>query len=42
MLASRFRSLPVIDKAGVMHGILTMDAIQETLREAIQPGKKAA
>ena len=42
MLASRFRSLPVIDSAGKLQGILTMDAIQETLHEAIQPRRTAA
>jgi osmoprotectant transport system ATP-binding protein len=40
MLASRFRSLPIIDRVGRLQGILTMDAIQETLHEAIQPGGK--
>jgi osmoprotectant transport system ATP-binding protein len=39
MLASRFRSLPVIDSSGRLQGILTMDAIQETLQEAIKPGR---
>jgi osmoprotectant transport system ATP-binding protein len=40
MLSSRFRSLPIIDRTGKLQGILTMDAIQETLHEAIQPGRK--
>jgi osmoprotectant transport system ATP-binding protein len=38
MLASRFRSLPIVDGAGKLQGILTMDAIQETLHEATEPG----
>jgi osmoprotectant transport system ATP-binding protein len=42
MLASRFRSLPVTDWSGKLQGILTMDAIQETLTEAVKPGKAAA
>jgi CBS domain-containing protein len=42
MLASRFRSLPIVDRTGKLQGILTMDAIQETLREAIQPVRKIA
>jgi len=39
MLASRFTSLPIIDSAGRLKGILTMDAIQETLHEATKPGR---
>ena len=42
MLASRFRSLPIVDSTGKLQGILTMDAIQETLHEAIQPGGTSA
>ena len=36
MLSSRFKSLPVIDGAGKLKGILTMDTIQDALQEAIQ------
>lgn len=42
MLASRFLSLPIINSAGKLQGILTMEAIQETLQEAIKPGRAAA
>ncbi len=37
MLASGFKSLPVLDKNRRLRGILTLDAIQEALHEAIEP-----
>lgn len=36
MLSSRFKSLPVIDGAGKLKGILTMATIQEALHKAIK------
>ena len=36
MMASGFKSLPIVDETGNLKGMLTMDAIQQALHEAIQ------
>ena len=36
MLSSGFKSLPIVDTRKRLRGILTMDAIQGALREAIE------
>ena len=41
MLSSGLKSLPVVDDKGGIKGILTMDAIQEALHEAIHPKEEA-
>jgi osmoprotectant transport system ATP-binding protein len=41
MLSSGFKSLPIVDDKGRLKGILTMDAIQEALHEAIGPRREA-
>jgi osmoprotectant transport system ATP-binding protein len=40
MLSSRLKTLPIVDEDDRLEGVLTFDAIQNALHEAVQTGKK--